>query len=179
MTKKQKKIAPFFVYLEGEKIEITQEMIDESSIEVIKVYRKELWKQVKKEQRSTRCLNPDGTRCNEKNKCALCEKIQRIDIQETCNGLPRSLDEMAENDDPMPSSHTFISPEEYIIKQELSQILYTAINSLEPQDKEIILLFSENKTEEEIASVTKLKQRTVNNHKHKIFEELRKKLKDF
>lgn len=179
MTKKQKKIEPFFVYLEGEKIEITQKMIDTSKPEVIEIYRKELWKQVKKEQRETRCLNPDGTRCNEKNQCALCGKIQRIDIQKTCNGLPCSLDEMTENDSPMPFSHTFIPPEEYVIKQELHQTLYTAINSLEPQDRKVILLFSEGRTEVEIASITGLKQRTVNNHKHKIFKALREKLKDF
>lgn len=179
MTKKQKKIEPFFVYLEGEKIEITQKMIDTSKPEVIEIYRKELWKQKKKEQRETRCLNPDGTRCNEKNKCALCEKVQRINIQETCSGIPHSLDEMMENDSLMPSSHTFISPEEYVIKQEFHQTLYTAISSLEPQDRKVILLFSEGKTEAEIAFFTGLTQRTVNNHKRKIFKALREKLKNF
>lgn len=48
MSKQQKKIKPFYVNLEGKKVKITKEMIEQSSPEVIDVYRRTLWRQAKK-----------------------------------------------------------------------------------------------------------------------------------
>lgn len=175
MSKQQKKIKPFFVYLEGERVEITKEMIEQSPPEVIRLYQQILWRQTKKEERGKRCLNPNGTRCKEE--CATCARIQRIDLKDPCNGLPRSLEEMEESDCPMPYGDSFMSPEEYIVKSELYDELYVALATLDDFDRSIIeMIYFICMTERQIGAVIGMKQKTVNNHKKSSLKKLSKVL---
>lgn len=177
MSKQQKNIKPFFVYLEGEKVKITKKMIDESAPEVIEVYRKILWQQAQKEKREKRCFNPDGTKCRKQ--CATCARIQRIDLEDPCNGLPRSLEEMEKDQCSLPHSDTFISPEDYVVQQETNHELYTAIEALDGQKQDIIKrYYFEEQTEREIGKEIGKVQGTVNYQKNKSHEELEKIMKE-
>ena len=151
-------------------------MIEQSSQEVIEVYRQMLWKQQKKESREGRCLNPDGTRC-QKTSCAKCERIQKIDIKNPCNGLPRSLDEMEESGCLMPASDMFTSPEGRVIQQETSLELRAAIDSLDETDRELIsLYYFEGFNERQVGRLIGMKQKTVNNHKKSCLKKMAKVL---
>lgn len=173
MSKQQKKIKPFYVNLEGERIKITKEMIDKSSPEVIEIYQQILWKQAKKEQRESRCKEPDGTRCKEK--CATCTRIQRIDLKDPCNGLPRSLEEMEESGCPMPCSGPFMLPEEYVVKSEQYEELYDALATLDDFNRSIIeMYYFMGMNERQIGQELGVAQKTVNNHKANSLETMRK-----
>lgn len=173
MSKQQKKIKPFYVNLEGEKVKITKEMIEQSSPEVIDVYQRTLWRQAKKEERRKRCLNPDGTRCREK--CAICTRIQRIDLKDSCNGLPLSLDEMEESGCPMPCSDPFMLPEEYVVKSEQYEELYAALATLDDFDRSIIeMYYFMNMKEQQIGQELDTVRWDVNNHKRSSLKKMRK-----
>jgi len=173
MSKQAKKIKPFSVYVEGEIFEITQEMIDQSSPEVIEVYQRILWKQTKKEQREKRCLNSDGTRC-QKTSCSECERIQKIDLKDPCNGLPLSLEEMEESGCPMPCSDPFMLPEEYVVKSEQYEELYAALTTQDDFHRSIIeMYYFISMTEQQIGQELGVVQKTVNNHKTNDLETMR------
>ena len=154
-----KVIKPFYVYLEGEKIQITKKMIDESPREVIEVYRNILWAQEAKERRRKRCRNANGTICKEN--CAECERVQRINLNDPCNGLPLYLEDMEKNGVPMPASNTFLSPEEYVIKIEEREELYAAIDTLDDKKQTVFKLHMEELSDHEIAARTGIAQTTV------------------
>lgn len=173
MSKQQKKIKPFSVYLEGEKVEITKEMIDKSSPEVIEEYQRILRKQTKREERKKRCLNPDRTRCREK--CATCTRIQRIDLKDPCNGLPLSLEEMEESECPMLCSGSFMLPEEYVVKSEQYEELYAALTTLDDFDRSIIeMYYFMDMKEWQIGQELGVVRERVNNHKRSSVKKLRK-----
>ena len=154
-----KVIKPFYVYLEGEKIQITKKMIDESPREIIEIYRNILLAQEAKERRRKRCRNVDGTIC--KKNCAECERVQRINLNDPCNGLPLYLEDMEENGAAMPASDTFLSPEEYVIKTEEREELYAAIDTLDEKKQTVLRLHIEELSSHEIAERTGVPQTTV------------------
>lgn len=154
-----KVIKPFYVYLEGEKVQITKKMIDESSEEVIKLYRNILLAQEAKERRRKRCRNVGGAIC--KKNCAECERVQRINLNDPCNGLPLYLEDMEKNGVPMPASNTFLSPEEYVIKMEEREELYAAIDTLDEKKQTVLRLHIEELSSHEIAERTGIPQTTV------------------
>ena len=57
--------------------------------------------------------------------------------------------------------------------------MYIAINTLDKKDREIILLFSNGKTEREIGAIMGMPQRTVNYRKKKSFTKIRKILEKY
>lgn len=174
-----KKQNPYRVYKEKDKYYVGYKLNGETIKEAISkdVYdacRRDNWKTMKNNDRRKRCINPDGTRCK-KTSCAECEKIQKIDIEDPCNGLPRSLDEMEESGSLMPISKAFISPEDYLIQQETHQDLYTAISALDETDQDLIILYYfEELKERQIGSVLNMKQKTVNNHKNNCLKKMKK-----
>lgn len=66
-----------------------------------------------------------------------------------------------------------------MIRRELSRALYEAISTLDYKNRVIILLFSEGKTEREIAGIVGLSQKTVNNRKRESFLRLKELLKEY
>ena len=170
-----KEVKPFYVYLEGDKFEVTKQMIKESSPEVIKEYQRILCRYKQREQRRARCINPDGTRCREK--CALCERAQRIDINAPCNGLPIHLESMEENGAPMPASNTFISPEESVIRAEEHEELLAAIDTLSEKGQTVLRLHIEGLTSREIAEQTGIPQSTVSYQTRSSVKKLKKIMK--
>lgn len=72
------------------------------------------------------------------------------------------------------------SVEAYVIQKELYQALNAAIENLESEQRQIILLYYfEDHTETQIAIELGVCQKTVNNKKQKALERLKELLKDF
>lgn len=85
-----------------------------------------------------------------------------------------SIEQAMEDGIDYPYSST---PEDFIIQQETNQELYTAINTLDETDKDIITLhYFEDLKERQIEKIVNMKQKTVNNHKHKSLKTMRKTL---
>lgn len=133
----------------------------EISEEIYKVYMRPIWKEAKQKQRETECRDKDTLRCN-----GDCDHCSHAIINR-----PLSLEQM-EQDGTTPASAMFPSPETQVIKSELRQALYIEIDKFDNLDKKIIELFSEGKTEREIAPVVGISQRSVNGHKKAMFAKL-------
>ena len=74
-----------------------------------------------------------------------------------------SIDRAMEDGIDYPCSST---PEDFIIQQETNQEIYTAIDTLDEADKDIIsLYYFKELTERQVGTVLDMKQKTVNNHK--------------
>ena len=66
------------------------------------------------------------------------------------------------------------TPEDIIMQQETNQKLYTAIDTLDEADRDIIsLYYFEEFTERQIGTVLDMKQKTVNNHKNSSLKKMR------
>lgn len=90
---------------------------------------------------------------------------------------PYSL-EQAEEDLGLMASNSF-SVEEYVLKKELGQALRSAINSLDVNYRQIILLYYfGGQSEGEIGNKLGICQKTVNNRKRKALRLLKKTLED-
>lgn len=167
MIKKTKRDKYFKLNLGGDVVEFEAAMFDgvskEKKGEILHIY----WASAKRQERETRCLNADGTRC--RGKCCECSR--------TRDGQPLSMDQMDENG--MLPQDCF-SVEEYIEKQELYQALYAAIDMLDEKDRQIILLiFLEGHSEWETGEIISLSQSTVHYRKGKALKILKEFLANF
>lgn len=151
---------------EGKIVSIPETVI--VSKEVYYAYMRSIWAERKRQQRAKRCRGAKGVRCQ--GDCAGC-KYQN-------EGGVLSLELVQEKDIDIVLDESS-NPENYVIRQELSQALYDAINTLESRDKEIIMLFAAGTTERKIAEQVNLSQSRVNRRKEKIVNELRELLKDY
>lgn len=140
----------------------------EISEEVYKTYMRPIWKKGKQRQREAECRDKNTLRCN--GDCDHCSHA--------INNRPLSLDQM-EIDGTTPASAMFPSPETQTVKCELYRALYAEISAFNQLDKKIIELFSEGKTEREIAPIVGVSQRTVNNHKKTMFDKLNHNLQEY
>lgn len=174
MKKQNRVIKPCMIKLEGDWIKITKQMIEETDEYIMQEYVNVLERQKKRELRYERCLMPNGTRCPVKKDCNKCKKILRIDIKEPCNGLPRSLDKIAEDGGPMPASGAFISQEKYVENKKL----HKAISMLSEEKQLIIRLHMEGLSDRSISAQIGVPQTTVTYRRNKSFEQLRKILKE-
>lgn len=166
-TKENSNSKKYLFFLEGEWIVITDDMLKNASSENISAILRLYDANRKKQERASRCYKTNGARCM--GKCSECKEYR--------SGAPLSLEQFIENGYTL-TSH--ISVEEQIIKNELYQALYTAIDTLDEKDKLIILLyFFEEKTERQIANLLGLHQKSVNYRKNKSLEKLKELLKDF
>lgn len=66
-----------------------------------------------------------------------------------------------------------------LVKEELYQKMWIAINELGELDQEIVTLFMNGFSERAIAEKVNLSQKVVNKRKNKAFDDLRSKLKDY
>jgi RNA polymerase sigma factor (sigma-70 family) len=93
-------------------------------------------------------------------------------------GHPTSLDKATEEFGFMPADS--FSLEDYVIRKEVYQALYAAIDSLEEVSRDIIiLLYFEEKSEDDAAAELGLTKGKVHYQKGKIIEKLTEILKDF
>lgn len=137
------------------------------SEEVYLTYKRPAWKEHKRQERERECLYKNNKKCD--GDCTHCEYKEPM--------TPLSIDQMEEDGVPLPVAD--FSVEDYVLQKELFEALHAAIASLDERDRLIIELFSEGKSEEEIAPEVGLKKSGVNYRKHKLFNKLRELLKDF
>lgn len=138
------------------------------SEEIYYAYMRPIWAEKKRQQRAKRCRGAKGVRCQED--CAGC-KYQN-------EGGVLSLKWVREKDIDIVLDESS-NPENYVIRQELYQALYAAIDTLNPRDQEIITLFAKGRTEREISQQVDLSQKGVNYRKGKILTKLKELLKDY
>lgn len=155
-------------YLEGDRFVITKDMLKgvdkNTATNTLRLYRK----YYKREERSTKCVKPDGTRCWKG--CSQC-KEQPNDV---LDGIVLSLQEFEQEYGYIPESTTYITPEDYVVRKELRQTLSIAIGTLDEDDQTIIELFQEGRTEQEIGDIIGMPQTTVHYRKERSFKRIRK-----
>lgn len=151
---------------EGKIVSVPETVI--VSKEVYYVYMRSIWAEEKRQQRAKRCRGAKGVRCQKD--CAGCKYQNEGGVLSLEWGQEKNIDIVLDESS---------NPEKYVIRQELYQALYAAIDTLDFRDQEIIMLFAEGKTEREIAEQVNLSQSRVNRRKEKIVNELRELLKNY
>lgn len=147
--------------VQDEWISITKEVYD--------LLRRDLWKESKRIDRTSRCRRDDGTRCMDD--CEHCPNGKTVR-----DGLPLSLEQQMELGY-MPEDS--LNVEELIEAMELSEVLHVAIEQLGEKDQRIVKLYSQGFSERDIARVDGRCQKTINNRKGPIFSKLRADLEDY
>jgi len=139
--------------------------------EVYRAYKQPLWAERKRKEREKRCMISDGKgktkRCTDD--CSKCDK-QR-------SGTILSLDGLAEESCFEPADSVDIA--ELVAGKLLLEELFAALDELDPDNRRIMALFANGKSEREIAADIGLSQKAINKRKAKLFEQLRNRLKDF
>ncbi len=163
----QKNKVIYRIFVDGEPIMITLEMVEATKPEVMQEYLRMLWRQEHRERREYRCRDIYGARCT--SNCSECRQI--------CNGKPMSLEALAE------TGMAFVdhsSVEETVNRRILIEALCVAVDSLEPIDRQVIeLLFFRGCTQREAAERLGISQSSVNRHKKRALNTLRELLADY
>lgn len=151
-----------FIEIYGQPIPVTEE--------VYRAYKRPLWTEHKRKEREKRCVinNGSGTTKRCTGDCSICQK-QRT-------GSVLSLDKFTEEGF---EAAEHIDLAELVADQLLLEELYAALDKLDPENRKILELFSNGKSEREIAADIGLSQKGVNKRKTRLFAQLRERLKDF
>ena len=92
------------------------------------------------------------------------------------NGSVLSLDKFVEAGCEIPD---FFDIYEFVAERLLLEELAVALNELDPLNKRIAELYGEGLSERQIADKVGLSQKTINNRKANIFNQLRQRLKNY
>lgn len=163
----QKNKVIYRIFVDGEPIMITLEMVEATEPEVMQEYLRMLWRQEHRERREYRCRDVYGVRCT--GSCSEC--------RQNCSGKPVSLEVLAEAGMVFADHH---SVEETVNRRLLIEALCVAVESLEPIDRKVIeLLFFQGCTQREAAERLGMSQSSVNRHKKRALNTLRELLADY
>ena len=163
----QKNKVIYRIFVDGEPIMITLEMVEATEPEVMQEYLRMLWRQEHRERREYRCRDIYGVRC-----AGICSECRQ-----NCNGKPISLEALAEAGMAF-ADHS--SVEEIVNRRLMIEALCVAVDSLEPIDRQIIeLLFFRGCTQREAAERLGISQSSVNRHKKRALSKLRELLADY
>ena len=145
--------------------------IDEQQIpvteEVYRAYKRPAWAEKKRKEREKRCRDEYGNRCA--GDCSKCDKQQ--------TGSVLSLSRLTEEIGFEPVSSVDIA--EMVADSLLLKELFEALEELDPENRKIVVLFSNGKSEREIADAIGLSQKAINKRKTKLFAQLRERFEDF
>ena len=149
----------YYIEINGQEIPVSEE--------VYRAYKRPVWTEHKRKERSKRCIGENGINCT--GDCSKCDK-QRI-------GSILSLDAFEEDgfepSDPSPE------PAEIVAGKLLLEELFKALDELDPDSRRICELIAQGATEREIAAVLGIRQSTLNYRKHQLLTRLRERLVDF
>ena len=148
-----------FIDIDGEQVPVTEE--------VYRAYKRPLWAEHKRKEREKRCRDERGNRCT--GDCSKCDKER--------TGSVLSLSRLVEENGFEPADTVDIA--EMVADSLLLEELYAALEKLDPNNRRILELFSNSKSEREIADDIGLSQKAINKRKSKLFAQLRERLKDF
>lgn len=161
---RKRKGVPYIIVVDGEPVEITDEMVAATAPEILQEYLRMLWAQEHRERREYRCQNVNGVCCQQQ--CDQCEWHQSV--------KPLSLEALI--DGGVPFEDTF-SVEADIEQRETITELYAALANLDALSRQVIeLLYFGDHTEREVAVIVGLSQNGVHQRKMKALEELQKLL---
>ena len=163
----QKNKAVYRVFVDGEPLMITLEMVETTKPEVMQEYLRMLWRQEHRERREYRCRDVCGVRCT-----GICSECRQ-----SCNGKPVSLEALAEAGMVFADRYCV---EETVSRRHLIEALCVAVESLEPTDRQVIeLLFFRGCTQREAAERLGMSQSSVNRHKKRALNALKELLADY
>ena len=148
----------YYITIDNQKIPVTEE--------VYRAYKRPMWAEHKRREREKRCIGENGARCT--GDCSQCTQ-QRI-------GSVLSLDWLEENGYGVADTTDL---ETACIDSLLLKELLTALEEMTPDNRLIMRLFAEGRSERDIATVVGLSQKGVNRRKAKLLEQLRERLKDY
>ena len=163
----QKNKVIYRIFVDGEPLMITLEMVETTEPKVMQEYLRMLWRQEHRERREYRCRDVHGVRC-----MGVCSECRQ-----NCSGKPVSLEALTEAGMVFADRH---SVEETVNRRLLIEALCVAVDSLEPIDRQIIeLLFFRDCTQREAAERLGMSQSSVNRHKKRVLNALRELLADY
>ncbi len=148
---------------------ITEDAWVAVSEEVFYDLRRDAEKEYKRQDRSSRCRNEDGTRCMED--CKNCPKNKT-----SRDGSPLSLEQLMEVGATVGDSFLI---ESYIEDQELREALWKAVNSLDEKKRRIIILYAQGMSERDIGKAIGMSQRGVGYQKKQAFAQIAGMLKNY
>ena len=148
----------YYITIDNQKIPVSEE--------VYRAYIRPTWAEHKRRQRSKRCIGANGVRCM--GDCTECPN-QRT-------GGVLSLDWLEEGGYEYADS---FSVEDAFLESVILKELLEALEEMTPDNQTILRMFSEGRSEREIAAVVGLSQKGVNLRKAKLLEQLRDRLKDY
>lgn len=187
MTKEYVTNNEIYDYVNGELVRITANMIKKiirngiitevyfsevESKEVYEEYMHFVWKEEKTLEREDRCWvsNEKGILVRCKGNCASCEHRNE--------NTKLSLEVFEENGGFNLESED-ATPDAVLEEAELYKALWERVGELCDEDQTILMMFSNGASEREIAEEVGLSQKGVNKRKKALFDDLRKKLKNF
>ncbi len=142
-----------FIEIDGQQIPVNED--------VYRAYKRPLWTERKRKERSTRCRDVKGNRCIKD--CKTCPKVREGGVV----SLNQLNDAGYEASDP-------INMEELIADKLLFEQLYAALDKLTIEENELIAdLFFQAKSERDVADRLGLSQKAVNKRRHRTLEKLR------
>ncbi|MFK4474185.1 DNA-directed RNA polymerase specialized sigma24 family protein [Paenibacillus sp. RC73] len=155
------------VFIDGQQIPASEE--------VYRAYKRPAWAEHKRKEREMRCLDEKGNRCTKS--CRECD-LERAEkglppIERTSSVL--SLDKFTEDGFEV---STTVDIAEFVANKLLLEELFAALEELDPENRRIMELFSNGKSERDIAADIELSQKAINKRKTKLFAQLRERLKN-
>lgn len=154
---------PYYLVIDGKTIYVSEE--------IYRAYKQPLWAEWKRKEREKKCQVSNGRggvkRCEDD--CSICPFIKGGNI---------SMDKMYD-DSQYEFSDNSASALDNLVKEELNQKMWEAVEELSETDQLIIKSFMNGLSERTIAEKVNLSQKAVNKRKNKVFAELRIKLEDY
>lgn len=157
----KKAFKSYYLPIDGQEIPVTEE--------IYRAYWQPVWAERKRQEREKRCLISNG-KGKTKRCMADCSKCSR-----RRSGSVLSLDKFVEDGYEISDS---LDMDELVAERLLLEELAAALNELDPINKRIAELCGEGLSERQIADEVGLSQKTINNRKAGIFNELRQRLKN-
>lgn len=153
----------FYLEINGNKTPVSEE--------VYRAYKQPIWAEHKRKEREKRCTISDGKggtkRCD--GDCSKCNKQQ--------TGSVLSLERFTEDGFEVPAPTGDLA--DVVAYKILLDELFKVLEEFDPDSRKLCELISAGFSEREIADIFGVRQSTLNYRKNKLFEELRKRLKDY
>lgn len=142
----------YYIEIDGEQIPVSEE--------VYRAYKRPLWAEHKRKERSKRCRDENGFRCTKE--CKACPKVR--------NGGVLSLDKFSDDGFDVPDQIDIV---ELVADKLLLEQLTYALDDLEPDERSLIdALFYNDRIERDYAAEIGISHQAVGKRKKRIIEKL-------
>ena len=159
-----KKDGKFYVYC--------NDHYEEVSEPVYRIIMDEVWREEKRQQRSWRCRNGQGIRCN-----GDCESCELYRLGEGPTGSTVSLDQLKEESDYEPQGSAGFE-NEVVLKITLGTLVEELSKTI-PDAARIVKMLEYDELEKDVAAELGIAKATLNYRKKKVLTFLREHLNDY